>query len=58
MWCPLCFHIIVFVLMMTMKSVETQIIDTLFDKVESDEIIVAELGAEQPTRKHIECSSM
>ena len=37
MWCALYFHIIIFDLM---KSVETQIIDTLFDKVEADQRIV------------------
>ena len=58
MWLPIYFHINVFALVMIMKSVETQIIDTLFDKVESDQHVVGKLGAEQPARKHLECSSM
>ena len=45
-------------LLMTMKSVETQIIDALFEMVEPGQSIVGKIGAEQPARKHLECSSM
>ena len=58
MWCPLYFHTFVTMLLMTMESVETQIIDTLFDIVEPDQTIVGKLVSEQSARKHLECSSM
>ena len=58
MWYHLYFNIISLVLLMIMKTVETQIIDVLFDMVEPGQSIMGQLGAEQPARKHLECSSM
>ena len=43
---------------MAMESVETEIIDVLFNMVEPGQSIVGRVGAEQPARRNIECSSM
>ena len=57
-WCPRYLYIIVLVLVMAMESVETEIIDVLFNMVEPGQSIVGRVGAEQPARRIIECSSM
>ena len=58
MWWHLYFHIIVLIMLMTMESVETQIIDTLFDIVEPGQSIMGKLAVEIPARKHLECFCM
>ena len=57
-WCHFHFNILILVLVMIMESVETQIIDVLFDMVEPGQKMMGKLGPEQPARKQIECSSM
>ena len=49
---------IVLISLMTMKTVETQIIDVLFDMVQPDQNIMGKVETERPARTHIECSSM
>ena len=52
------FNMTILMLLMTVESVETQIIEVLFDMVEPGQSIVGRVGAEQPARRNIECSSM
>ena len=51
------FHL-VFVLLITIRTVNAHVTDTSFDVVEPGQIIGGKIGAERIARKNIECSSM
>ena len=55
---PLYFNMIIFMLLMMMKSVKTHITDGSFNIVEPGQSIMGRVGSERPARSSIQCSSM
>ena len=55
---PLYFNMIIFMLLIMMKSVKTHITDGSFNIVEPGQSVMGRVGSERPARTSIQCSIM